>query len=177
MALAWFGVRPLLGRRLDLRGGPAAGALAATTALVLALTVVAVWVANPYAAALLVPAAHLWLFAAAPGARMRRWAAALAVAGGLLAPAALLLHYATALGAGPVDVAWLILLASASGYFGPLTALAVAAFAACLAGTLVAVRARRRVAAAAPGDPIRTRGPVTYAGPGSLGGTESALRR
>ena len=39
--------------------------------------------------------------------------------------------------------------------------------------------ARRRIArengpAAAP---ILTRGPVTYAGPGSLGGTESALRR
>ena len=26
-------------------------------------------------------------------------------------------------------------------------------------------------------EPLRTRGPVTYAGPGSLGGTESALRR
>jgi hypothetical protein len=25
--------------------------------------------------------------------------------------------------------------------------------------------------------PLRTRGPITYAGPGSLGGTESALRR
>jgi hypothetical protein len=28
-----------------------------------------------------------------------------------------------------------------------------------------------------PPEPLRTRGPVTYAGPGSLGGTESALRR
>jgi hypothetical protein len=36
---------------------------------------------------------------------------------------------------------------------------------------------RRATAAAAPPDPIRTRGPVSYAGPGSLGGTESALRR
>jgi hypothetical protein len=26
-------------------------------------------------------------------------------------------------------------------------------------------------------DPVTVRGPVTYAGPGSLGGTESALRR
>jgi hypothetical protein len=26
-------------------------------------------------------------------------------------------------------------------------------------------------------DPVRTRGPISYAGPGSLGGTESALRR
>ena len=38
--------------------------------------------------------------------------------------------------------------------------------------------ARRRLGpAGGPGAPIRTRGPVSYAGPGSLGGTESALRR
>ena len=39
--------------------------------------------------------------------------------------------------------------------------------------------ARRRIAreTGAGAAPIRTRGPVTYAGPGSLGGTESALRR
>ena len=30
-----------------------------------------VWVVNPYAAALLLPAAHVWLFAAAPGSRLR----------------------------------------------------------------------------------------------------------
>ena len=33
------------------------------------------WLFNPYAAALLLPAAHLWLFAAAPGSRLRGWAA------------------------------------------------------------------------------------------------------
>jgi hypothetical protein len=36
---------------------------------------------------------------------------------------------------------------------------------------------RERVAAAAPPDKPLTRGPATYYGPGSLGGTESALRR
>jgi hypothetical protein len=177
LALCWFGVRPLVARRLDLRGGPAAGSLAAATALLLALTVLGVWVLNPYAAALLVPAAHAWLFAAAPQARPRRWPGTLAIVAGLALPLALVVHYAAALGAGPVDLAWLGLLAAASGHFGVLAALAVAAFTACLAGAVAAMRARRRVSEAAPADRIRTRGPVGYAGPGSLGGTESALRR
>jgi len=33
------------------------------------------------------------------------------------------------------------------------------------------------VQATAGPDPVVTRGPISYAGPGSLGGTESALRR
>jgi hypothetical protein len=39
--------------------------------------------------------------------------------------------------------------------------------------------ARRRIARDEPskGGSIKTRGPLSYAGPGSLGGTESALRR
>jgi hypothetical protein len=177
LAVCWFGVRPLLARRLDLRGGPAAGSLAAATALVLALTVLAVWIFNPYAAALLVPAAHVWLFAAAPHVRLRRWPGALAIAAGLALPVALVVHYATALGTGPFELAWLVLLAVASGSLGVPTALTTAAFAACLAGAVTAMRARRRVAEAAPAETIRTRGPLGYAGPGSLGGTESALRR
>jgi hypothetical protein len=45
-----------------------------------------------------------------------------------------------------------------------------------LAAVLVALRSRP--AAAAPEEQVITmRGPLTYAGPGSLGGTESALRR
>ena len=54
-----------------------------------------------------------------------------------------------------------------------------AALLAAFVGVVRVLLARRRIAretgpAAAP---ILTRGPVTYAGPGSLGGTESALRR
>jgi hypothetical protein len=48
---------------------------------------------------------------------------------------------------------------------------------ACLAALIAVMRARRRVAANVEPEPLRTRGPLTYAGPGSLGGTESALRR
>jgi hypothetical protein len=46
----------------------------------------------------------------------------------------------------------------------------------CLASVVsIAVRLARR---GRPEDiPVTVRGPVTYAGPGSLGGTESAIRR
>ena len=37
--------------------------------------------------------------------------------------------------------------------------------------------ARSRLAPTDKSDQFRTRGPLSYAGPGSLGGTESALRR
>jgi hypothetical protein len=42
--------------------------------------------------------------------------------------------------------------------------------------TLIALRALRQPRSA-PTPPVSVRGPVSYAGPGSLGGTESALRR
>ena len=51
---------------------------------------------------------------------------------------------------------------------------------AALAGVVRVLFARRRLAreaGPAEREPIQTRGPLSYAGPGSLGGTESALRR
>ena len=47
----------------------------------------------------------------------------------------------------------------------------------CLAGLLVVLRVRHKVESQAEPERPRTRGPAGYAGPGSLGGTESALRR
>ena len=48
-----------------------------------------------------------------------------------------------------------------------------------VAGTLVsaAIASLARVRLDEADEPVTVRGPVTYAGPGSLGGTESALRR
>ena len=136
-----------------------------------------VWLANPYAAALLLPAAHVWLFAAAPGAGGARTPRAVAVAAGLALPALVACHYALALDLGPIGLAWLGFLIVAGGHVSILSALALSAFGGCLAGVIAVARTRRRVAAQAPPEPIVTRGPGGYAGPGSLGGTESALRR
>ena len=72
---------------------------------------------------------------------------------------------------------WLVALATANGHISIAAAVIVSLFLACLAGLLVVLRVRHKAAAAAEPERLRTRGPAGYAGPGSLGGTESALRR
>jgi len=176
-AVGWFGVRPLLLRRLAAGGSPAAGGLAAATGLVINVLAAVVWLANPYAAALLLPAAHLWLLAASPASRLRGLAAAVPVVGGLLLPVLVVVHYAQALELDPLSLAWFATLITAGGHVSPPAVVVGALWLACLAGLLGILRARGRVAATAEPERLRTRGPSGYAGPGSLGGTESALRR
>ena len=177
LALGWFGLRPLILARAGTRISPSAGGLAAATGAVLCTLTAVVWVVNPYAAGLMLPAAHLWLFAAAPATRLRGWPGAAAVAAGLLPFALVALYYATALGLDPLEEVWLATLSVASGQLSFAVAFVAAALLACLAGLLAIMRTRHRVAANADPEPLRTRGPASYAGPGSLGGTESALRR
>lgn len=177
LVLAWLVLRPPLVRALGLARSSASEGAAAALGLVLSVLVALVWLANPYAAALLVPAAHVWLFAAAPGAGEARAPRAVAVAAGLALPALVAVHYALALDLGPVGLAWLVFLVVAGGHVSVGAALALSAFGGCLAGVVAVARTRRRVAAHTGPEPIVTRGPSGYAGPGSLGGTESALRR
>ena len=155
---------------------PGVEGLAVATAVWVCALAAVTWVFNPYAAGLLVPAAHLWLFAAAGGWRLGAGLAALVA--GLAPPALALAHLTLALGLGPHEMVWGAALGAAAGA-GNGSALLLGALLAAFAGTLRALLARRRVAreAGPPGARISTRGPVTYAGPGSLGGTESALRR
>jgi len=176
-AVGWFGVRPLLLARIGPRSSPAAGGLAAATGALLCTVAALVWVANPYAAALLLPAAHLWLFAAAPQTRLRGWPGWLALVVGLLPVLVVVVHYLRSLRLDPLELAWAGTLAAASGELSLLFALVVSALAACLAALIRVLRTRRHDEAGAPPEPLRTRGPASYAGPGSLGGTESALRR
>lgn len=180
LALAWITLRPAGFVALGLaRQVPGEGA-AAALGVALSGLALAVWIANPYAAALLLPAAHLWLFASSPGGRAGRAGRArkaVAVAAGIALPLALVAHYASALGLGPIGLAWLGFLAVAGGHVSPLAALAIAVFGGCLAATVAVARTRRRVVERTAEEPIVTRGPAGYAGPGSLGGTKSALRR
>jgi hypothetical protein len=130
---------------------------------------------NPYAAGLLIPAAHLWLFAAG-GWRGRGAVAALLA--GLVLPALAIAHLCLALDLGPHELAWGAALGAAAGLGSGTTLLFAGLLAAC-AGVVRVLIARRRLGQASEGDGsnIRTRGPLSYAGPGSLGGTSSALRR
>jgi MFS superfamily sulfate permease-like transporter len=101
----------------------------------------------------------------------------LALAAGLLLPLFVLGYELRALRANPFGLLRMWLVATAGGHVSLWSALALGVLAGCLATLVRILRARRRIAAAAPDERPRTRGPVTYAGPGSLGGTESALRR
>src|SRR5579862_865674 len=155
-------------RRRDLEAS-AAGASVAVLLLMCLLTI-AIWLSNPFAAGLLVPALHLWLVALIPDVRVPLPARlALFVAG--LAPVVLLvLYYAVTLGFGPLQAAWGATLLLAGHVASPLQAIEWSVFLGCAAsgiGALVAVVRQPRPEQV----PVTVRGPVTYAGPGSLGGT------
>ncbi|MEJ7783249.1 MAG: hypothetical protein WKF96_00505 [Solirubrobacteraceae bacterium] len=150
-------------------GGPAAALTLAITAVA-----VAVWAANPFAAAVLVLPAHLWMLAAAPEVRWGR-ASALAMVLVALLPAALVLAvYANAIGASPAQLPWALLLLVAGGQVGVLALLAICALGACAVGAfrLALLPASGE---APPASAESVRGPMGYAGPGSLGGTESGF--
>jgi hypothetical protein len=87
------------------------------------------------------------------------------------------LSVAGQLGLSPADFAWFCVLLVAGGVVGPLGWAIWSLVLVCLvAALLVALRSRSSVEPQEPPQ-ITVRGPVSYAGPGSLGGTESALRR
>ena len=153
--------------------GMAAPAAAVALALVLSIEVLAVCVVDPFTALMLVPAANLCVIAALPERPRRGLLAGGIVTGALLLPVLALAYYGARLDLGLDPVAYALLLvgsATASVWTAALSAL--------LAGTLTS--AAIVCLARAPiedFDEVTVRGPVTYAGPGSLGGTESALRR
>ena len=183
LLVSFFALRPLcirIAAGLVPRGGrppstPAGDAAAVSLLVVTLLVAVALWALNPFAAALVVPALHLWMWLAQPAVRARRTVTIpLAVLG--LAPGLLVaVYYGHSLGVGPLGLAHTLLLAVAGRALPLATSALWCVLLGCAAGALViALRSagERRTAAEAP---VTVRGPVTYAGPGSLGGTESAL--
>jgi peptidase M28-like protein len=175
--LGWLVVRPMLAaataeRRLE---GDGAGVALLVTWCALASVL---WVSNPYAAALLVPGAHLFLAVVAPELRLRRVLALGLVALSALPFVVVDLLVATQLGMGPLDFAWACVLLVSGAIVGPVGWVIWSMVAVCLvAAALLALRARPAAGALVAPVEMKIRGPVTYAGPGSLGGTESALRR
>ena len=169
---------PRIVRALRIPRGPLPAAGGIAFMLVLDVAAVLTWVANPFAALLMVPAVHLWLIVAAPELRPRRgWVGMGIVLLGVCAPALVMLYYANQFGGGFASL-WTVMLLVAGGHIGPGTLLLWSVSLGCVAvAALAALSGRRaphpREAPAA----ISIRGPLSYAGPGSLGGTESALRR
>ncbi len=168
-------VEPVAGS--EARRGEAAGVAALLVALVVA---VGVWIVNPYAALLMVPGLHLLLCVASPQWRPRPPLGLGLVALSLAPLVLLIVFYAHQLGYGPGTLAQAALLLVAGKQLG-LVALALWSIAlGCAAAmALIAVTPSTDGVALGPleDDHITIRGPLSYAGPGSLGGTESALRR
>lgn len=173
--LGYLVLWPLVRGLATASGGGGAGIAVALLAQALAWVVLLI---NPYAALFLVPAAHLWLLAVAPELRLHRVGRALAVLLAALPFLLALLAYGVALDAGPVQLGWMGVLLVAGGHVSILSLLLWSAIAGCGIAALVAAL---HTAPSAPQHPslpdVRSRGPLTYAGPGSLGGTESARRR
>jgi len=176
LVAAWTWLRPWLARLTGARGDCATGGSAAAIVVVLCVVALLVWLVNPYASLLLIPALHLWLLVMAPETRLRRPAALALWTVGLLPPLLVAYAYARQLGLDPLELAWMGTLLVAGGGMSPFAVVVWSVALACT-GCALAVVLRTSSGALEEATPITMRGPKSYAGPGSLGGTESALRR
>jgi hypothetical protein len=177
--LSWL-LWVMLVRRLALRTRPDPDVGGLAVLLVLVALCVLTWLSNPYEALLLLPAAHLWLVLASPELRPRRAGSVALVLAGLVPLALTLAFYSHQLGLGPGGLASTAVLLLAGGHIGIVGAVLWSAALGCVVGALLlALGSPGPAPVERSGSPVEVtiRGPLTYAGPGSLGGTESALRR
>jgi hypothetical protein len=184
-ALTWLLWGGLM-RRLGWGARPDPDVAGLSLLLVLLAVAVLAWFGDPLTALLAVPALHLWLALAGAHDRLeigqlpRRVLSLALVAVGLLPLMALIVFYADQLGMGVGEVAWTGVLLLAAGQIGLGGAVLWSlAFGCAAAAVLIASRGRQPQPGVqrAGGVDVTIRGPLSYAGPGSLGGTESALRR
>jgi hypothetical protein len=176
LALAMFPIRAFILRHIGVRGDPAEPGGAAAVLLVMCALSLLLWAFNPFAAALTVPALNLWMWVVAPEVRLRTPVAAALLLVGLAPVALVILYYAIQFNLSPIGVLWSGVLLIAGGALGVPALLEWSIFAGC-AVSVVVIATRAAGVGAPEAAPITVRGPVTYAGPGSLGGTKSALRR
>ena len=86
------------------------------------------------------------------------------------------LYYAMVMGLGPAAAAWNALLMLAGGDFSVMAALEWSIVLGCVVSlALMIIRMARQPRPAEV--PVTVRGPVSYAGPGSLDATKSTIRR
>ena len=184
-AVAFVLLRPLgvqvasgIGWRRTPTSPPIEGAVVALSIVLCALSLV-VWIVNPFAAALFVPALHVWLWLGSPGVAASRLRALALIVAGLILPALIAVYDMLALGMAPWDFAWSLTLALAGGAVNVGTGLSWCVSLGVLAGAVVLLARAAGAPAAVVGaeGALSVRGPLGHAGPGSLGGTESALRR
>ena len=138
------------------------------------------WIGDPYTALLMVPALHLWLLLVAPELRPRRGGSLALLALGLAPLFLLVAFYTRELGLGPGGVAWTGVLLLTGGHVGLGGAILWSLALGCAVVAAMLALSPGHGPAGGRGEEeveVTIRGPMSYAGPGSLGGTESALRR
>jgi hypothetical protein len=178
MALALVVARWLAARPDERLKRPVEAGAAVALALAIGFGALALWLLNPYAGLLAVPAAHLWMLVVLARPVPSRRARVALLAGGLLAPFLVTVYYLFALGLDPLQGAWYLLMLVTGHSVGLPTALAgclLLAAACATAGLTWRVPGEEEPAPEETGPSVY--GPGAYAGPGSLGGTRSALRR
>jgi hypothetical protein len=170
--LAWVFARPRLAGPVSPPDSPGAGA---ALALVLVIAGLAVWIVNPFAALVLLLALHLWLLVTASPVPPSRPLGLGLVLLGALPLVAVALAVLDRLSLGPISGLWYGVLLLTGHDVGLYTALVGALLLSCFIAALRITFARRPPARERGAPSVR--GPGGYAGPGSLGGTESALGR
>ena len=174
--LGWYALGPKLGLK-RVYAGPGGG-IAACLLLVAVALVAAI--SAPLTALLAVPAVHLWLVFADGDRHPRTPAAAMLLLAGVVLPLLLIVFYALHLALSPLAVVWNAVALVATGTVTipglVLWSLGLGAVAA-VALVALAPPTERPLARRRDAPEITTRGPLSYAGPGSLGGTSSSLRR
>ena len=174
---AWLGLRrAAIAADPDLRVPSAPGA-AVVLALAMSFGTLALWLVNPFSALIMVPALHLWMLATLVDPPPRRRTRLAMVAGGLVLPLLLALYQLVVLDLNPLGGAWYLLLLVTGGHIGLISSLLGCLFAGVLAGVVAVAVSPPPEAPRPPREVPKVRGPAGYAGPGSLGGTDSALRR
>jgi hypothetical protein len=158
------------------QGPPESIGAGAALLIVGSVTATLLWFANPYTAALLIVPLHLWLVVLTREHNRPPLLGALYLLLSLAPLIAAIALLCAGLRVEPLALVWTLVLLIAGG------GLSVAGLllAALLAGCFVAAAALLlRPGTLGPREPaaVTVRGPLSYAGPGSLGGTESALRR
>ena len=178
MLLALFLARWLAARpdpELKQPGEP--GAAVAVT-LGLSLGCMLLWALNPYAGLLAVPAAHLWLLAVLTRPLPPRRGRLLMVVLGLLLPLLVAVYYSFALSIDPLEGAWYLVMLVTGHSVGFVMALVGCLLLGVACATAELAWRLPEEEEPSPGElGPSVYGPGAYAGPGSLGGTSSALER
>jgi hypothetical protein len=168
--LTWA-LRAAVRRRRPTREPVGCAAAVLATACMVAFLL---WLANPYTALLLIVPLHVWLVALTREHGRPPLLGLLVFAASLALPVAALALVCSGVGISAAGFAWTLVLLTAGGGlpFAGLLLGAVACGCAVGAGALLLAPAQP-AQKPAPG----TQRPFGYMGPGSLGGTQSALRR